>query len=36
MFTGRAGWQHYRGRPLEIYDAGHEATPAPEQDGAAR
>ena len=36
MFTGRAGWQHYRGNPLEIHDAGHEATLAPEQDGAAR
>ena len=35
MFTGRAGWQHYRGRPLEIYDAGHEATLAPGQDGPA-
>jgi hypothetical protein len=36
MFTGRAGWQHYRGRPLEVYDAGHEATLAPGQDRAAR
>jgi hypothetical protein len=36
MFTGRAGWQHYRGQPLEIYDAGHEAAPAPGQDEAAR
>jgi hypothetical protein len=31
MFTGRQGWQHYRGNgtvdnPVEIYDAGHEAT----------
>lgn len=36
MFTGHAGWQHYRGCPLEIYGAGHEATLAPGQDGAAR
>ena len=33
MFIGRQGWQHYRGEgtaasPVEIYDAGHEATPA--------
>lgn len=31
MFIGRQGWQHYRGdgtaaSPVEIYDAGHEAT----------
>lgn len=31
MFTGRQGWHHYRGdgttaSPVEIYDAGHEAT----------
>jgi hypothetical protein len=36
MFTGRANWQHYRGRTVEIYDAGHEATLAPGQDGAVR
>ena len=36
MFTGRPGWHHYRGHPLEIYDAGHEATLAPGQDGTAR
>jgi hypothetical protein len=36
VFTGHAGWQHYRGRPLKIYDAGHEATLALGQDGAAR
>ena len=32
MFTGREGWHHYRGdgtpdNPVEIYDAGHQATP---------
>lgn len=31
MFTGLAGWQHFRGdgtadSPVELYDAGHEAT----------
>jgi hypothetical protein len=31
MFIGRSGWHHYRGdgtaaSPVEIYDAGHEAT----------
>lgn len=31
MFIGRQGWLHYRGdgtaaSPVEIYDAGHEAT----------
>lgn len=36
MFLGRAGWQHYRGNPLEIYDAGHEATLALGRDGAAQ
>jgi hypothetical protein len=36
MFVGHTGWQHYRDRALEIYDAGHEATIAPGQDGTAR
>ena len=37
MFIGRQGWHHYRGdgtaaSPVEIYDAGHEATPAAGQE----
>ena len=40
MFIGRQGWLHYRGEgtvanPVEIYDAGHEATFAAGQDGAS-
>ena len=39
MFIDRQGWLHYRGdgttaSPVEIYDAGHEATLAAGQDGA--
>ena len=37
MFIGRRGWHHYRGdgtaaSPVEIYNAGHEATPAAGQE----
>jgi len=37
IFQGRSGWQHYRGdgtaaSPVEIYDAGHEATFAAGQE----
>ena len=40
MFTGLAGWRHFRGdgtadNPVELYDAGHEATFAQGPGGAS-